>query len=284
METLKFIQSFSNPFWDSFFIIITKLGTGTLGIFLALIFLWCYNKKLGYKLFFALSFSLVLNNSLKTIINSKRPIGFEGIRSLEVKGATGSSFPSGHAQLSGTFYTYLIDEFKSKWLISIGILMMILTPLSRLYLGVHWPIDVIVGTVLGVISVYISNFLFERYIYNCNLKFILIAIFILLISLFFFQSKDYIRVVGGSTGLIFGYYIENTFVRFNPKTSKLKTFLKILLGLLGYIIIHTIFKTFFPENNIIYFCSSFALICWGVLIAPMLFIKLKLSNKITSQN
>ena len=136
-------------------------GEETFYILVASIIFWCVNKKFGYKLGFALLTSTIVNNALKDIVNSPRPIGISGIRSLRIETATGQSFPSGHTQGSTTFWVSCIIQIKKKWIYIVGILVIILVGFSRMYLGVHYPIDVIGGIVIGIIWIFLSNYIFD---------------------------------------------------------------------------------------------------------------------------
>ena len=103
--------------------------------------------------------SYVLNASLKIIFSRTRPLNYMLIE----KG--GYSFPSGHSMVSMSFYTtltyILLKDVKNKKLRSfvwMGNFVLIgLIGFSRLYLGVHWPTDVMVGFTLGFIFFLITK-------------------------------------------------------------------------------------------------------------------------------
>ena len=158
---LKYVQSFSNETLDSFFEIITMLGEEWFFIILFAIFFWCFNKSFGYKLAFICLTSAAINTIIKEIVKLPRPIGYEGIKSIRVETAEGYSFPSGHTQQSSSLFATLMIEFKKKWLYFIGALGILLVGFSRMYLGVHWPSDVIGGLIIGILWTMIAIKIFD---------------------------------------------------------------------------------------------------------------------------
>lgn len=107
--------------------------------------------------------SVLLNIVIKHVVAAPRP--FEVVQALEglwVFTAGSASFPSGHAQTAATFWVALLSSGKFFWSggrrsscqarrIGTALLMVALICVSRLYLGLHWPQDVLAGAALGTI-------------------------------------------------------------------------------------------------------------------------------------
>ncbi len=162
LEIIKTIQLIANPFFDFFFELSTILGEELLIIPLLAILYWTINKKFGEYVGFAIFTSFMANNLLKDIFKLPRPQSEQGVRILRQHTATGYAFPSGHTQGAATFYSAIAIAFKNKMLtITVGIII-VLVALSRLYLGVHFPKDVIVGLLLGVAIAWGCYILFEK--------------------------------------------------------------------------------------------------------------------------
>lgn len=124
-----------------------------MGIMILLYMLKGKRKREIYLLFLSTIGSYGLNVILKNIFIRTRPLEFFLIEQ------GGYSFPSGHAMVSMTFYstmTYLITRKINNrglktmiWLLNFIIIALI--GLSRIYLGVHWPTDVLMGFIVGLI-------------------------------------------------------------------------------------------------------------------------------------
>lgn len=272
MEVLKFIQQIHNPFLDQVFINITKLGEQVFLILALGIIFWCINKKAGYKIGFALLSSTLLNSTLKNIINEKRPIGAKGIRSLRTETATGSSFPSGHTQGTAAFWTGLMLWIKKLWIYILGTLVIMLVGISRMYLGVHWLQDVLVGAVLGVLWTIFTSFIFDYCEKTEKKTYMLIIMIPALIGLIFFRDKgDYINSLGVLLGFYIGYIIEGKYINFEVKTTIPKQIIKVVIGLAGVAIM------FLISQHVPYICSLFVFMLLGIWVtvgAPMIFKKI----------
>lgn len=157
-ETFFFVNANYNTVWDVFFKGLTHLGDGLLFILIALV-LAIYRYRLavlGILIFLSSSFIVqVLKRTLFDDI--KRPIGHFGIDSdlHLVEGVTrhvSNSFPSGHATTIFALSLFLVLVFnlkKSGWLMAV---LAILVAYSRVYLAVHFPVDVFVGSFIGIAS------------------------------------------------------------------------------------------------------------------------------------
>ncbi|MHB1393802.1 MAG: phosphatase PAP2 family protein [Clostridia bacterium] len=271
MEIIKLVQSISNPFLDIVFQLITMMGEDTFFMLITAVIYWCIDKELGYKLGFVTLTSASVNFGLKDLLKIPRPIGEPGIRSLRVHTAEGYSFPSGHTQNTTTLWTFFMLQFKRSWLFITGILMILLVGVSRLYLGVHTPLDVAGGMIIGAVWVIIWSFIYEASRKQKDKRILIALVALALIGLLAFKDANYYKVVGALTGLLIGYLIEPHFIKFEVKASFPNQILKVVFGLAVVYAIRLFLKIVLPEILISDYLRYLILLLWITIAAPLLF-------------
>ncbi|WIV11592.1 phosphatase PAP2 family protein [Proteiniborus sp. MB09-C3] len=121
-------------------------------------------RHLGIELLASLSFSQVFVQVLKRALTRERPYNIlENIRTFDIV-LKDYSFPSGHTTASFSMATILTYYFPQ--LMIIFITLAFLVGISRIYLAVHYPSDVIVGIILGVSSSMITHSYFINHIFR----------------------------------------------------------------------------------------------------------------------
>jgi hypothetical protein len=109
---------------------------------------WCVNSDLAKRLGFILLAGNSINAILKIGWHSPRPFRYTSeVHAYAFEGTFGT--PSGHAQNSAAVWGILATWFASGWGTGLAILAVFLIGLSRVYLGVHFPQDVLAGWVIG---------------------------------------------------------------------------------------------------------------------------------------
>jgi undecaprenyl-diphosphatase len=154
---MRFVGDHQNAVMRNIMIEVTTLGTGSVVAMLVLIsglFLWLNNHRHSAALLaIATLGGIVLNNLLKMGFDRPRPQIFEwGTHAMS------SSFPSGHAMSAAIVYStvaYLAARLQrnhaSRILtMTFAALMIVSIAASRIYLGVHYPSDVLAGAIIGL--------------------------------------------------------------------------------------------------------------------------------------
>ncbi len=253
MELLNFFESIRTPFGDAFFSFITHLGEETIFIVMGLIFFWCISKKQGYYLLSIGLLGTVINQFLKLLFRVPRPWvkdkSFTIVESARAE-ATGYSFPSGHTQSSVGIFGGIARFNKNIWVRVICIILCILVPISRMYLGVHTPADVFVSVIIALILI----FGIYPLIYNCleNKKAMRIffgamiifnIVYLLFVSLYKFPADTDLnnlehgitngyKMLGCILGLWISYEVDINYSKFDTKAVWWVQILKLAIGII----------------------------------------------------
>jgi len=156
--------------FNDFWIFFTSLGdNGILWIITSLVLI-CFKKtrKIGLVCGVAIFIgALITNITLKNLVARTRPFyAIEGLITL-IDYPSDYSFPSGHATswFAGGMGMFLTVKKRYSF---IFLILALLMAFSRLYVGVHYPTDVLAGLIVGTLSAILSYFI-VKWIYNKNL-------------------------------------------------------------------------------------------------------------------
>lgn len=273
-EIIKFIQSFSNPVLDYVFQGITALGEEYFYIVAMAIVYWCVNKSFGYRMGFICLSSSLVNVGIKESLKVPRPIGEPGIRSLRIETATGYSFPSGHTQGVTSFWVTVMGKLKQKWVKALGFIIIFLVAISRVYLGVHRPIDVLAGFLMGLIWVCICGAVFNYVDKTGSSKALLMLLIPMLLGMLFFKTPEYYKMAGTLVGFYFGFIVEPKYINFSEKGTMTFQCIKILGGIAGVFGVKTLLKVLLPESIFSDFLRYFIVAVWVTIIMPIIINKI----------
>ena len=153
MDFLRLLASVRNPVLDTVMSGVTYFGSEIAFMAAALLLFWGIDKPQGYYLFFVGAVGTICNQFLKLAFRIPRPWvldpEFQIVEAARAD-ATGYSFPSGHTQnVVGTTASIFACR-KEKWVRIVCVVLMLLVPFSRMYLGVHTPLDVSVAFVTAL--------------------------------------------------------------------------------------------------------------------------------------
>ena len=153
MEFLYFLEKIRMPWLNEFMMLVTRFGEETVFLAVALVLFWCVDKYVGY---YALSVGFIgtlANQFMKLWFRIPRPWVLDPSFSIVEQAreaASGYSFPSGHTQCAVGTFGAIANTAKSRFMRILMIGICVLVPFSRMYLGVHTPLDVSVAAIMAV--------------------------------------------------------------------------------------------------------------------------------------
>ncbi len=290
-QILFFFQLHSNPIGDILFEMFTLFGEDLLIIALLAWVYWNYCKKKGFVLTFTLLFSVVLNNFLKIIFRRPRPYEvYSDLKGKRLHTATGYSFPSGHTQASATFYTSLSLLFRYNAIAIISFLIIMAVALSRVYLGLHWPVDVLASLLLGGgISLVLVHYLITiEDNFSKKLKFIIVVNIVALLALAAallvkilvlkneLKTDDLIKTIALLNGVSLGFVLDFKNESFIVESKVSMKIIRYLIGMAGAFVLINLFKIFLPDLGHFNYMRYFILGFWVVYLYPSIGVKLSL--------
>jgi len=311
IELIRFLADARTELLTKAFQFFTFLGEVEGYVLLITLIFVTYDKKLAYRLSVLTLVTMSLNHLLKTIIMNPRPFIAEGTYSERwavspdkaQELATEYSTPSGHAMAGSAFYSYLFVSVKSRKVRAACILLILLTGLSRPYLGVHYLEDVLIGWMLGASIAFLSiryaggiAHLWSRLSHPQQLAVVAAFSLILWISTRVLsdpgagdQPLAFVGYTGFLMGVVVAFPLEKKAIDFDPQSSSLwrKTLryvlcVALIMGTL--LILDGAFEAVGTDYSVSgyllrYIRYALAGIA-GILLGPILFVKLGLAGRL----
>lgn len=131
----------------------TFLGTIEFYILIIPVFYWLVDSQLGFRILLALLSTDILGTAFKHLLHQPRPYWVGDVKAMGDEISYG--IPSTHASDSLTVWGFFAYQMKKNWLWAASAALVFLISLSRLYLGVHFPQDVLGGWLIGAFVLYL---------------------------------------------------------------------------------------------------------------------------------
>ena len=283
LSFITWIQGFSTPVLDGFFRWITLLGDQEYYMVVIPLLYWLWSKEFGIRFTLVFMISIYLNAAIKYNYATERPD--MAVRLIE---EDGFSFPSGHAQGNTVFWGYLARELHRRWSYVAAAVLVFLVAFSRVYLGVHFPLDIIGGVLVGLIILSVFEFVQQRYNTEMTDRTYYLLTGGVVVLLFLVQSFGLAPIVlGFGLAALWGYRLEKRTVDFEERAAWWQQVIKGVLGLVVLFGLREVTRTVFigmpgvaEEQELLYailtFFRYFVIGIWVTLAAPWLFKMLRL--------
>jgi len=230
--------------------IITDLGSNIGYLVVLSLIYWCVDKYAGLALAYCSLFSATLNIWLKQLWDIPRPadpalsewLDQAGIqeRVTPLREATLAAFPSGHSQGAAVTWGYAAHILatgsrRRRWAWYAAVLLAVLIAFSRLYLGVHYPQDVIAGLAIG--AAFLALWLWAEprartWLARLGVPWrYALALLVPLVMLALLPGEDTAAAMGAAIGMGVGALLERGSVRFSVAGEAWKRLLRAALGL-----------------------------------------------------
>lgn len=156
MNFLYVLEDLRMPVLNEIMLFVTRFGEETIFLIAALVMFWCVDKRKGYYILSVGLIGTVANQFMKLWFRIPRPWVLDDnftIVEQAREAASGYSFPSGHTQSAVSTFGGIGFTTKNRWIRVICAVLVILVPFSRMYLGVHTPMDVLVAAATSIILI-----------------------------------------------------------------------------------------------------------------------------------
>lgn len=267
MSFLYLLEDLRNPVLDLFFSFITLFGEETVFMAIGMIVFWCVDKFKGYYLLCVGFFGTILNQFLKIVCRVPRPwvkdSNFTIVESAK-EAAGGYSFPSGHTQTSVGLFGGIARVTNNKAFRISMIVIAALVALSRMYLGVHTPADVLVSVAIATVLIFVAYPIFKKaesspkVMYALLFSFVgVMAAYLCFVLLFPFPAEVYAEdaihnlqsaqkngytLLGCALGLLVAYTADLKWIKFETKAVWWAQVFKVLGGLVAVLIVKELLR------------------------------------------
>ena len=235
MEILKFLEGLRNDFLNTLFEFITIFGEETLLVLLIVTLWFAFDKKFAQKLLFITMTSMSVNGVIKNLARVPRPFASGEVTCVRPDTATGYSFPSGHTQNFATWTSLTAMQLKKKWFTITVALLILLVAFSRVYLGAHYPSDVIVSVILGTAFGTVGCIIYDKTENKNRLYLGMTIILTPFAVLFMFNAEplfeDFYKFYGMVAGIGVAVSFEEKYAPIGYDVSKWKKLLRIVIGI-----------------------------------------------------
>ncbi|MBR7122611.1 MAG: phosphatase PAP2 family protein [Oscillospiraceae bacterium] len=262
MDFLYLLEKIRVPVLNEFMLLVTQFGEETAFLVVALILFWCVDKYKGYYILSVGFVGTLANQFMKLLFRVPRPwVLDKNFTILEQarEAASGYSFPSGHTQSAVGTFGSIAYTTKNRAVRIGSILIAVLVPFSRMYIGVHTPLDVLVAAAMAIALILVLR----PVVLGCNgnhIKYLFAVMLVLAISFLCYVTfypfpadvdahnlesgvKNAYTLLGALLGLLVVYSVDEKWLNFKTQAIWWAQMLKVLFGLIAVLVVKSGLKT-----------------------------------------
>lgn len=237
LEVIRWFQTLRFGLFDDLGLLLHAANGGLFYVVFIGAIYWMIDKRLGMRMLFALITIGMMILVLKDVFARPRPYEIleSGIIPL-IKEHT-SGLPSGHAAMPLVIWGYFAYWMKQRFITILVILFVFTMGLSRMYIGVHFPQDVIAGWLFGGLILWLYITFVEQIVSWWHRQSILIQLGLplaigVLSLLFFIDDLNGLTFIGLLIGAGVAVVVESRYVHFTHKDSLMRRAAQFIMGII----------------------------------------------------
>jgi len=313
IQFIQWLQTMS-PALDSLMGYISFFGTIEFYLILLPFIYWVVSAQLGFRVLLVFLGTDFLGVTFKQLLHQPRPYWVGDVQPLSEE--TSYGIPSTHASDTFAVWGYLAYKINKAWLWVVTFLLVLLIGIARMYLGVHFPTDVLGGWLLGLLGIFLvvkgegwlSPFLKKQSTggligigFLASIGMLLVG---WLINTLIASSPDpagwahyaakargishYFTLAGATFGMLAGYTLMREHAAFQAKGSWARRIGRYMLGMVGVLLLYFGLDMLFgmlaaDESTIglgLRYIRYGTVTFWAMFGAPWVFLKLRLAERV----
>ena len=306
---MQFLADHRNFLLTKFFLLASFIGQVEGYILVVTLIYVMFDKTLAVRLSVLLLLTMCLNHVLKITIKNPRPFIHEGtylqkwaVSAENAKAlATEYSTPSGHAMAGSAFYSYLYASIENRFVAVIAVIAILSTGLSRPYLGVHYPGDILMGWAIGLpvalVAIRRTDKIsdgWNKLSYRYQVGIVVASSLILWVATIAIngwrvdgQPRTVLGYTGFLAGILLGCPIELSTVNFDPKSSgpvakMLRFAISVVMVLVALLLLDKVFGAIADDFSALGYMLQYIRYAIAglvsIFVAPLLFTKIGLAE------